>query len=253
MLPLSKDSTYSDRQFLENYPPGIEYHYWNRRRNFKIQSLLKGRMNAEQPPMKSSEVILDVGCGRGVVLDWLRARRFNCLGVEKGNPPVPPHLTPYISVGATARELPHALRSEVSVVLLCDVLEHLPNPGELLLECQEAFANLKYILITVPGRNELWSNYDEYFGHYRRYDLHSLRTLLEEGGLDILEIGYFFQLLYPLMWITTKVFGRRRKINYGEVKPRWLHRLFSEFLAMEDILLPKTFYGSSLYAVCRCQ
>ena len=49
------------------YPPGIEYHYWNLARNHIIEH----QLNA----ITSSGIrILEIGCGKGIVVDYLRRK-----------------------------------------------------------------------------------------------------------------------------------------------------------------------------------
>ena len=77
-----------------------------------------------------------------------------------------------------ARQLEVAQRNEVRTILLLDVIEHLEDPVAFLAELRSHFPALRHLLLTVPARQELFSNYDEFNGHFRRYDPALLRELL---------------------------------------------------------------------------
>jgi hypothetical protein len=46
-------------------------------------------------------------------------------------------------------------------ILLRDVVEHIEDAGTFLRDLLRAFPNARHVLIAVPARMELWSNYDE--------------------------------------------------------------------------------------------
>jgi hypothetical protein len=140
-------------------------------------------------------------------------------------------------------------REQVSDVLLLDVLEHLEHPEKLLAGLRATFPRLRRILVTVPARAELWSNYDERFGHFRRYDKLGLERLLEgQSGFHVETCRYFFRALYPAMRGAALLPAGRATV----VRPPQLpvvHLLFARLLTLTDRLLPSTWYGSSLLAV----
>jgi hypothetical protein len=76
------------------------------------------------------------------------------------------------------------------------VIEHLPEPVAFLRKVREALPALEGLLVTVPARQELWSEWDRHYGHFRRYDLASLRATLDTAGFKPLFAGYFFHSLY---------------------------------------------------------
>jgi 2-polyprenyl-3-methyl-5-hydroxy-6-metoxy-1,4-benzoquinol methylase len=58
-------STFTDDDFKDIYPPGIELHYWSHARNQIVHRLSSGLVLPR-------ETVLDVGCGTGVVTAFLR-------------------------------------------------------------------------------------------------------------------------------------------------------------------------------------
>ena len=75
---------YTEALFSDNYPPGVENHYWSRIRNWVLHRTLR---IAERKGIRNpSAQILEIGCGPGVVVDYLFQRGFPIRGVELGTP-----------------------------------------------------------------------------------------------------------------------------------------------------------------------
>jgi SAM-dependent methyltransferase len=206
-LPTSGSGTaYDSRQYALNYAPGVEKHFWSQARNRIIERLLR-RISAGDSV--SAKVVLDVGCGTGVVIDHLRRAGIDCRGVELGHPQLIPGLEGYVTIGIEAAQLPLAERERVGTILLLDVLEHIEDAGAFLRTLLVAFPNAGHVVIALPARMELWSNYDEFYGHFLRYDKSSLLRLAGEAGLKPLELKYIFNALYPVIWFLSRFAGKR--------------------------------------------
>jgi hypothetical protein len=137
-------------------------------------------------------------------------------------------------------------------VLLLDVLEHLPDPAEMLRSLTLAFPELATVLVTLPARSELWSNFDEYYGHYRRYDTAMATHLLRSAGLTVVESSYFFHSLYWPMRLSVGL-GSRRSLEMSAPKPRarLLHHALARVLEWDARLVPAGWSGTSVLAVAR--
>jgi SAM-dependent methyltransferase len=229
-------------QYASIHPPGIEYYYWHRARNRIVSRKLRGRLSPD-------DFVLDVGCGVGVVVAHLRNAGFDCEGADIGTPTtVTPGAEGHLHLGQDAFEMPVAFRDRVSAILLMDVIEHLPDPSDFLRRCHESFHEVRWIFVTVPARMEIWSNYDEYNGHYRRYTLESLRGLATPPGFTLTEVGYFFHTLYWAARIHQRLV-RKRATTLRPPRHRQLHDWIGRVLDWEERSLPATSPGSSLYAV----
>ena len=192
--------------------------------------------------------VLDVGCGRGLTVEALRRQGVDCVGVELA--PVEPleAVRPYVFAGQDVFALPEDLRRRVTAILLLDVVEHLAAPEEFLATLAARFDRLERIVVTVPARAELWSNYDEFYGHVRRYDRASLRALLEPVGRGGTSSGYFFHALYPVLRLALAL-RPDRPIAHAAPRARWAHRLAAGLLALEQRALPRSWWGTSLWGV----
>jgi 2-polyprenyl-3-methyl-5-hydroxy-6-metoxy-1,4-benzoquinol methylase len=200
------DTTFDSLQFALPYAPGVEKHFWNYARNRIIERVL-GRISAKTS--RDAKLVLDVGCGPGIVVDYLRRAGIDCRGVELGHPQLRPGLEDYVAIGLDATQLPSALRDQVGAILLLDVVEHIENPSAFLQTLLAAFPHLEHVVITVPARMELWSNYDEFYGHFMRYSRRTLLALAQTVSLKSLELKYIFIGLYPVMWLLSRFVGKR--------------------------------------------
>jgi SAM-dependent methyltransferase len=200
------DTTFDSQQFALPYALGVEKHFWSYARNRIIERVLRRHCANTSDGAK---LVLDVGCGPGIVVDYLRHAGIDCRGVELGHPQLRPGLEDYVSIGLDATELPSALREQVTAILLLDVLEHIEDPCGFLQTLLPAFPHLEHVVITVPARMELWSNYDEFYGHFLRYSRPTLLALAGKAGLRPLELKYIFIGLYPVIWLLNRFVGKR--------------------------------------------
>jgi len=237
-----RSTAFSGEQYANPYPPGIEAHYWNQARNRIVLRKLRGVLG---PGTKA----LDLGCGPGIVVDYLRKQGVDCQGADLGTPlPATPAVAPYLHLGASAFELPPSFRESITLILLMDVLEHLPAPAEFLENCARHFPNARHVFLTLPARMEIWSSYDEYYGHFRRYSLETLSEVYASTGFSLVTKGYFFHSLYVAARLLA-LRSNQRSVTVATPKVRWPHALLGRVFALEEELTPPTVPGSSLFAL----
>jgi hypothetical protein len=145
------------------------------------------------PPMP----VLDVGAGSGffsrALLAGGEASEATC--VDPG----------YVSDsdqevnGRTLRFRRVAEPGEAGLLLMMDVLEHVPDDGALLAAYVAQVPRGAHVMVTVPAFQTLWSGHDVFLEHHRRYTLHQVERLLRNAGLQV-ELGcYFFAAVLPLV------------------------------------------------------
>lgn len=241
----AEESKYSATQFEHNYPEGIENLYWTDARNMLIHRALVQR------GLHRSKV-LEIGCGKGVVVRYLRDRGVDCHGCELAAIDVYEGLAPYVHTGVDALELPEELRRSFDVVALFDVIEHVSDDAAFLRGIAERFASASTFMITVPSRAEIWSNYDEYYGHQRRYDLAMVERAARDAGLRVVEQRYVFHSLYAPALVQSQL-GADREVVVDKLIPksraqRAVHRAMARFLVAESTLLPGRAPGTTILA-----
>jgi len=247
--PSAPDSAFTEQDFHDIYPPGIEHHYWNHARNQIVHSTVMAVIG-RQPDKPST--VLDVGCGTGIVTGYLRRRGIDCWGCDLGTaPPIDALTAPFLSPGIDATDLAPAFRHSVGVILLLDVLEHLEHPAELLGTLRRAFPRLHTIVVTVPARRDLWSNYDVRNRHFRRYQPETLHDLVPNGEFRLVEWRYFFHALYPAARALLALRQTREEVLHAPQSraARALHRVVASLFLLESRVLPRRLPGSSLLAV----
>lgn len=233
-------STYSTREIKESFPQGVEGHYWHVARNRFVAKHL-------QTERAQGQTILDIGCGPGLTVDYLRRHGYQAFGCE---PAQVFTASEHVFPSKMPQDLDPAFRQTVHTLLYLDVLEHLKDPLQELKNVQRLFPHAQRIFVTVPARQEIWSCYDEFFGHFRRYDRPSLVALLQGAFEAPVETGYFFHSLY---WAARlqKAASVDRKVSMEITAPGTLHRILGELFYWESRALPKGLVGSSLWASAR--
>lgn len=238
---MKNEEVFNREKYESAYPDGIQFNYWNSARNQYIYNQIS--------KLSIKNNILDIGCGRGIVVDYLRERNLNCFGVELGKcTPITQNVKDFIFTGTDVFTLPNEFIHSIEVILLLDVLEHTEKPETFLETCINHFKNLKYIFITLPARKELWTNYDDFYGHYKRYDLESCKQLMNHFSFKDVTIGYFFHLLYFPIFIT-HLLKQKRVIQYippQKAIEKFFHKVLGKVFYMDSLIIPKSIPGSSI-------
>lgn len=182
-----------------------EKNFWFRSRNKLLQWAL-GRFH---PDFTS---FLEVGCGTGFVLAGLSRLNTEArfagseiftAGLEFASKRLPNALF----IQMDARAIPFV--EEFDVVGAFDVLEHIDEDELVLSQMHAALKKNGTLMITVPQHPWLWSSFDDYSHHFRRYTEMELRQKIEKAGFEIVRNTSFVTVLLPIMALSRLL--RRRK------------------------------------------
>jgi SAM-dependent methyltransferase len=178
--------------------------------------------------------LLDIGCARGLMLAAARDEGWEVVGLEL-NAETAHHAHKVLGLDVRAVDIRDAGFSDASfdVVTLWHVLEHLPQPVEVLREAHRvlepggllvvALPNLASLQARLGGRH--WFHLDLPF-HLFHFPLHSLTMALESTGFSVAEVRHLsleygpFGVLQSLLNLLTP--GRNHL--YDAFKPRALRR-----------------------------
>jgi trans-aconitate methyltransferase len=179
-------------------------HPWELARLWVLRQLIARRVRLE-----AGSTVVDIGCGDGFVIGEL-ARAFpdaHFYGIDAGFTPE--------SAAERQKTLPsnvhlfHDLdavpvKSAAALILLMDVLEHIQDDKAFLANmlARPIVGRATQLIVTVPAYQSLFSAHDVFLKHFRRYTNHQLRDRLEQAGLRVIDIGYFFASLLPLRVLT---------------------------------------------------
>ena len=152
-----------------------ERHWWFVARRRIMRQIVREVL----PPVarRPAVTVLDVGCGTGGNIAAL-AEDYRCVGIDTSAEAVALATQRFPRVEFVCGQAPKdvaSLMPDVRMVLLMDVLEHVPDDVGLLGSLARAAVPGTYFLITVPADPRLWSGHDVAFGHYRRYEPQGLR------------------------------------------------------------------------------
>ncbi len=241
--PIDRGTEFEGGEYDEAYPPGYEYHYWHRARGAIVRDLVRvcsGR----------GDTVLEIGAGLGHYVRLLRDDGFDAYGCDLGNPRIHHEVKDFVFGNMDFADLEVDLRKRVKTVLLLDVIEHIEKPGEFLASIMRSLPGVRSIVITVPARQEIWSNYDEHYRHFLRYDVDRLREVAREALLTVTAWNYFFHALYFPAWLLKQA-GKNRQTAFAAPKSRSLHEWLGRAFWLESKLVPRGVYGSSLVCVCK--
>jgi SAM-dependent methyltransferase len=237
----NSDTVFSDEQFSIMFPPGSGNHYWNLTKKRVVENVLSKLAPAG---------ILDVGAGVGIEVSYLKSRDFRVWGTELAKVPVPEDIRDVFFTGKNISELPADVRNQIDTILLLDVVEHIEDPRVLISEAARSLPNLRTIVITVPARQELWSNLDVFNNHFIRYDRPTLSRVMSEVGWKPVYSGYYFHALYwPALLIAKLGLSRSVRLYGPKGLGVFIHRLIAAILYIDYLCISRFIVGSSIVAV----
>src|SRR5712692_7658765 len=198
----------ADRAVESSYDPSCfdalaeveEKHFWFRARTQVISTLVR-QVTADLSP---GYRVLEVGCGTGNILRALQevcpagsvtgmdlhpeglryARRRSSCSLLQGDIHQPPFTSAFDVIGAF------------------DVLEHLPDDARVLRDLEAMLKPGGTLLVTVPAHPSLWSYFDEYSHHCRRYTRVGLQQKLEGAGYHIEYMTEYMTAILPILWLS---------------------------------------------------
>ncbi len=135
---------------------------------------------------------LEVGCGRGNLTARVaqHCKRFVAFDISPEASRIARAKSSDIAgvdvVLAGIDSLP--FRERFDVVILAEVLEHLNDDAGALERATSLLADDGHVIVTVPAHQSMWTEQDDAAGHKRRYARDEIRSLLERGGLHVLEL-----------------------------------------------------------------
>ncbi|MEG0879663.1 MAG: class I SAM-dependent methyltransferase [Janthinobacterium sp.] len=180
--------------------------FWFRARNELILMALEKYCQGFQS-------FLEIGCGTAYVLSGV-ARRHPTAALYGSEIFV-------AALGFAAARLPSAqlmqmdarnlpFREEFDVIGAFDVLEHIDEDEQVLVQIHAALKTGGVCLLTVPQHDWLWSPVDDYACHVRRYAAADLHGKLAAAGFAVVRSTSFVSLLLPAMLLS-----RMKKKNDG--------------------------------------
>jgi SAM-dependent methyltransferase len=237
-----------DPEFSAFYRNLYEQHWWFRMRERWLLEVL-----CRTCPPEGWNSILDVGCGDALFFD--RLLEFGDVeGVEPNESIVNssgPHF-PKIRIGPFDGSF--CPGKQYSLILLLDVLEHLPDANRALQQCMSLLKPGGSILLTVPAFNFLWTNHDVINHHQTRYRRGTLFPLLRQAGFRIEESAYWFHWPFPIK-LAERLVERTFRIQPGtpSIPPPLINQALFRLCSAEHYLFAplRLPFGTTLFVHCK--
>jgi SAM-dependent methyltransferase len=211
-------------------------HWW-----FVGRRRIMSRLVAKLLPPSPHTVVIDVGCGTGANIAAL-ADRYSCVGIDNSVEAIELAQSRFQNVRFITGLAPDdlgELASQARLILLMDVLEHVSDDFLMLSRLLAAASPGCYFLITVPADESLWSEHDESFGHYRRYDAKRLERVWSGLSVSTPLISYFNSRLLPLIKLIRSWNQRRGHAAGRAGTDFWMPN------PAANLVLQRTFSGES--------
>lgn len=219
-----------------------EKHFW-----FEVRrKWIFDKISKFAPPPAT---VLEVGCGTGNVSSFLASKGYEVTGCELYQEAIELAWPGFRIIQSDANALPFPERS-FDIVCLFDVIEHFSDDISPLREASRVLKTEGVVAVTVPAREELWSQYDDTSMHKRRYTKKTLKDVFLNAGLEPLLVEYMFLSLYlPMRYLRSKGMPAGDKFKISGLFNTFLKGIFNtERLISKFLPLP---LGTSLISIAK--
>lgn len=214
---------------------GQHSHWWWLGRKAILQRIIEKHLDLEKKLL-----IADVGCGFGANIPMLR-QYGDVVGLELNKAALDSIQQKW---GGSVRTLiwkfPNPVGQKFDLILLADVIEHIPNDREVSDWIYEHLTDDGCAILTVPAHMYLWTQMDDVVHHFRRYSKKELEGLFLDR-FTLVRCSYYNFILFPVK-IAFTLFDRLKnalvrqgeKRSYNEVPPAFINKFFKYFLLLES-------------------
>lgn len=195
-----------DRRSFEAHAALEQRHWWFQARRHILRRVADRLLGAD-----SGKTVLDIGCSVGNNLAAFHPAH-RAIGYDPSADAIEIGRAQHPGMDLRVGEFDaaRAAAREADLVLLNDVIEHVPDDRALLAPLVAGLRAGSILLVTVPADMKLWSPHDEALGHYRRYDPTQLTRAMSFDRLEPVLMSHFNSRLYPVVRAARTLTRRRR-------------------------------------------
>jgi len=207
--------------------------------------------------LKPSETILDVGCGVGT-MDFYLASKGNIvtgLDISKSAIDIARRNASLLGINDGAKfevgSFPDTkVRGEFDVILMSEVIEHLPDDKSAIKECYKNLKRNGILILSTRSENEVLyrlgfeKTHDKRVGHLRRYTVDGLKRMIRSSGFSILEVRRTEGLLRDSLFVFPK---------FGDLIVKVANKfgILSDLLSFLDDIFLRLFGESQIYIIAK--
>lgn len=206
--------------------------------------------------------VLEVGCGTGLLTQQIEnVSNWEIDGADINEAALSRHRAGRGKLYCyNVSEKNPKLRNKYDAIILFDIIEHIEQRQAFLEDCLYHLKPGGWIFVNVPALQSAFSAYDRALGHQLRFRKRNLSLLLDDSGIQTLDIRYWGFSLLPLLYFRKSVLNLKNWIsaNDGETvrigmapPTEWINSLLAFIGYCECRLLGKYPLGSSILAAAR--
>lgn len=206
-------------------------------------------------------VIIDVGCSSGYVLEELRAAfpGTGLIGADYLHGPLESLAKRMLDIPIMQFDLRKCPLEDACVdgVTCLNVLEHIDDHEAALGHIYRILKPGGIAHIEVPANPNLYDIYDEHLMHHRRYHMGDLEALIQRSGFHIKRATHLGFFAYPAFWLIKKINRRKLKSSIAEkarlvaeqIRKSKVNGLFAATVRLETALGKKISYPYGIRCV----
>lgn len=128
------------------------------------------------------------------------------------------------------------IKKKFNLILILDVLEHVPNDREILQHLHKLLNKNGFIFVSVPIRMKEWTWLDNELGHLRRYEIREIINILASEKFKIINVvDYSFPFFWLMKKIYTKIYNPKKLISKNDTEKTKLssvrnYKFFNKYL-----------------------
>jgi 2-polyprenyl-3-methyl-5-hydroxy-6-metoxy-1,4-benzoquinol methylase len=138
------------------------------------------------------------------------------------------------------------LQNKFDCIFLLNVIEHLENDKYAVKNCQFMLRKGGHLVVLAPSYQYLYCTFDKYLGHFRRYTVSSLRSVMSIRGNTILHTQYFNSLGILGWFVSGKLLGqsqigKKEMSTFNKLVPiaRLADKVFINSIGLSSIVVAK--------------
>ena len=107
-------------------------------------------------------------------------------------------------------------KNKFDSIFLLNVIEHIEHDQVAIKNCSYLLNNGGHLILLAPAYSWLYSSFDKQLGHFRRYSLDALKSLLKKENFSILS-GSYFNFTGIAGWLLFGKILKQKMLSSGEM------------------------------------